>query len=59
MVHRSSTCISVGTTSIQVLPGLKLTAPLFAASLRRGRWVAWLFWMLIVAMAWLGINQPS
>ena len=35
------------------------TAPLFAASLRRGRWVAWLFWMLIVAMAWLGINQPS
>lgn len=35
------------------------TAPLFAASLRRGRWVAWLFWTLIVAMAWLGINQPS
>ncbi|MCP5471232.1 MAG: hypothetical protein H7A18_04010 [Sinobacteraceae bacterium] len=35
------------------------TAALFSASIKRGRRVAWLFWALIVAMAWLGINQPS
>ena len=35
------------------------TAALFSASIKRGRRVAWLFWTLIVVMAWLGINQPS
>ena len=33
-------------------------AAIFDSSLRRSRWVAWLFWALIVTMAWLGINQP-
>jgi hypothetical protein len=32
--------------------------PLFRASLRRGNYVALLFWSLIVTMAWLGINKP-
>lgn len=35
------------------------TAPLFEASIRRGRGIAYVFWTLIVTMAWLGINQPS
>jgi hypothetical protein len=34
------------------------TAALFTDSLRRARFVAYLFWTLIVAMAWLGINKP-
>jgi len=34
------------------------TSALFTDSLRRGRFVAYLFWTLIVAMAWLGINKP-
>jgi ribose/xylose/arabinose/galactoside ABC-type transport system permease subunit len=34
------------------------TAALFTDSLRRARPVAYLFWTLIVAMAWLGINKP-
>ncbi len=34
------------------------TAALFTDSLRRGRFVAYLFWTLIVTMAWLGINKP-
>jgi len=34
-------------------------APLFEGSLRRSRGIAYLFWTLIVTMAWLGINQPS
>ena len=31
---------------------------LFADSLRRGNRAAFLFWTLIVTMAWLGINKP-
>ena len=34
------------------------TAALFTDSLRRGRFVAYLFWALIITMAWLGINKP-
>ena len=34
-------------------------APLFEGSLRPSRGIAYLFWTLIVTMAWLGINQPS
>lgn len=34
-------------------------APLFKGSQRRSRGIAYLFWTLIVTMAWLGINQPS
>lgn len=34
-------------------------APLFEGSQRRSRGIAYLFWTLIVTMAWLGINQPS
>ena len=35
------------------------TAPLFDASIRSGRRIAYVFWMLIVTMAWLAINHPS
>lgn len=34
-------------------------APLFTDSLRRSRKIAWLFWTLIVTMAWLGVSQPA
>lgn len=34
------------------------TEALFVDSLRRGNYAAFLFWSLIVTMAWLGINQP-
>lgn len=31
---------------------------LFTGAHRRARYAAWLFWLLIITMAWLGITQP-
>ncbi|GMU76920.1 MAG: hypothetical protein AMXMBFR45_24110 [Gammaproteobacteria bacterium] len=31
---------------------------LFANAHRRARYAAWLFWLLIITMAWLGVTQP-
>ena len=31
---------------------------LFVEGRQRARYAAWLFWMLIIVMAWLGISQP-
>lgn len=31
---------------------------LFTGAHRRARYAAWLFWLLIITMAWLGIAQP-
>ncbi|MFO1457671.1 MAG: hypothetical protein U1F18_15635 [Steroidobacteraceae bacterium] len=49
----------IGFQRIRAGEAPEATAALFESSIRRSRWIAYLFWSLIVTMAWLGINQPS